>query len=96
MAYKVFVSQRAQKEIEAAIDYYAQYSENAPRNFKANLKEAYNILELNPFFEIRYKNIRAMKIKKYPYSLYFVINEDENKIRVLSCFHDKINPTKRP
>lgn len=96
MAYKIIVSPRAQKEIENAIDYYALYSSDSPVNFIASLKEAYSTLENNPFFRVRYKNIRALKIKKFPHSLYFNINEDKNTVRVLSCFHNKRNPNKRP
>lgn len=96
MAFKVIVSPRDQKEIENAIDYYALYSVDAPINFITSLKEAYNSLENNPFYRVRYKNVLALKIKKFPYSLYFIINEDENTVRVLSCFHNKRNPNKRP
>lgn len=53
-------------------------------------------LEINPFFRIRYKDIRALKLKKFPHSLYFVIDGNNNTIRVLSCFHNKRNPNKRP
>ena len=96
MVYKTIISPRAQKEIENALEYYALYSSDAPMNFIAELKVAYTTLESNPFFSIRYKNIRAVQIKKFPHSLYFVINEDKNTIRILSCFHNKRNPTKRP
>jgi hypothetical protein len=53
-------------EIENAIDYYALYSTDAPVNFIAVLKEAYASLETNPFFRVRYKNVRALKIKRFP------------------------------
>lgn len=96
MAYNIIVSPRAQKEIVNAIDYYALYSVDAPVNFIASLKEAYSTLENNPFFRIRYKNVRALKIKRFPHSLYFIINEDKNTVRVLSCFHNKRNPKIRP
>ncbi len=96
MAYKIIVSPRAQKEIENAIDYYALYSTDAPVNFIAVLKEDYATLEKNPFFRVRYKNVRALKLKRFPHSLYFVINEIQSTIRVLSCFHNKRNPNKRP
>lgn len=96
MAYKIIVSPRAQKEIENAIDYYALYSSDAPKNFILALKETYAILATIPFFRTRYKNVRALKIKKFPHSLYFIINEEKNIVRVLSCFHNKRNPKKRP
>ena len=96
MNYKVKINTRAQKEIENAIDFYHQYSENAPKNFIFVLKEAYDILEINPFFAVCYKNVRSLKLNKFPYSLYFVINEKKSTVRVLSCFHNKRNPYKRP
>ena len=96
MAYKVFISPRAQKEIENAIDYYAMYSVDAPLHFIAVLNEAYSSLETNPFFRIRYKNVRALKIKRFPHSLYFIVNENKKTVRVLSCFHNRRNPNKRP
>ncbi len=96
MAYRILISPRTQKEIENAVDYYALYSIDAPANFIVALKEAYTTLEISPFFSVRYKNIRALKLKRFPFTLYFVINEDQNTIRVLSCFHNKRNPGKRP
>ena len=96
MAYRVIISPRAQKEIEEAIDYYSQNSNDAPKDFIINLENAYRTLEKFPFFKIRYKSIRALKIRKFPYSLYYVIVEDRKIVRVLSCFHHKLNPGKRP
>lgn len=96
MVYKIIVSPRAQKEIEIAIDYYALYSENAPEKFILFLKYSYQALAINPFFTVFYKNVRGLKIKKFPYSLYFTINEEQNTVKVLSCFHNKRHPNKRP
>jgi toxin ParE1/3/4 len=96
MAYKIIVSLRAFNEIDQAIDYYALYSADAPVNFLKVLKSAYAILETNPFFRTRYKNVRAIKLKRFPYSLYYIININNNTVRVLSCFHNKRNPQYRP
>jgi toxin ParE1/3/4 len=96
MTYKVLVSLRAQKEIENAVDYYTLYSAIAPSNFIAVLQDAYTTLGTNPYFRICYKNIRALKLKRFPHSLYFVIDENKNTVWVLSCFHNKRNPNKRP
>jgi toxin ParE1/3/4 len=96
MAYKIIVSPRAQKEIEHAVDFYALYSAVAPGNFIIALKEAYANLEANPLYRIRYKNVRALKLKRFPHSLYFVISEHVRTVRVLSCFHNKRHPNRRP
>lgn len=96
MAYRIIVSPRAQNEIIEAIDFYSMHSVDAPNNFVLQLQKGYGALAINPFFRIYYKDVRALKIKKFPYSLYYTIDEAKNCVRVLSCFHNKINPKKRP
>jgi toxin ParE1/3/4 len=96
MAFKIIISPLAQKEVENAIDYYALYSTDAPKHFIEALKECYNSLSVNPFYRLRYKNVRALKLNKFPHSLYFVIDEEKQLVRILSCFHNKRNPNKRP
>ncbi len=96
MVYKIIVSPRAQNEISKAIDFYALNSVDAPHNFIAQLQKDYEILATNPFFRIQYKSVRTIKLKKFPYSLYYTINENQRCIRVISCFHNRRNPKKRP
>jgi toxin ParE1/3/4 len=96
MVYKISVSPRAQNEIVKAIDFYALHSVDAPNNFILQLQKGYRILAINPFFRVQYKSVRALKLKKFPYSLYYTIDENQKSVRVLSCFHNKRNPKKRP
>lgn len=96
MVYNILISLRTQSEIENAIDYYSLYSADAPKFFILSLKNAYSSLSKNPFYITRYKNIRAFKLKKFPYSLYFIIDEGNKTLKILSCFHHKRNPKKRP
>ena len=96
MAYKLIVSVRAQQEIENAIDYYTRRSTVAPSLFIDSLSRAYRLLEMNPFFGVQYKKVHVLKINRFPYSLYFTIDEQRELVKVLACFHNKLNPKKRP
>jgi plasmid stabilization system protein ParE len=96
MVYKIFISIRAQREIENAIDYYNLYSLDAPTNFINSLKEAFEYLTTNPFYVVKYKNVRSLKISKFPYSLYFVIDKESSTVKIIACFHSKRNPVYRP
>lgn len=78
MAYRIITSRRASKEIENAINYYALYSNAAPINFSAVLKEAFDTLRAYPFFAVKYKKVRTLKlnensqVKEIPlFSLYY-------------------------
>ncbi len=96
MEFKVIVSPRAQSEFYKSIDFYALDSNWAPQNFILAVEKAYTILSQNPYHRIRYKNVRAIKLKRFPFHLYFVTNENQKVVKVLSCFHTKRNPKKRP
>lgn len=96
MVYNLRVSTRAQKEIENAVDYYGLYSTTAPLRFIEAVQNAYSTIASKPHFRVRYKNVRSYKIRKFPYSLFFVVDEEKNAVLVLSCFHNKRNPSRRP
>jgi toxin ParE1/3/4 len=96
MVYSITVSPRAQKEIENAIDYYALYSDDAPEKFVQSLRAAFDTLAENPFCRFRYKNVRSIKLNRFPYSLYFTLDEVQYIVKILSCFHNKRNPNSRP
>ena len=96
MVYRIITSTRARKEIENAINYYTQYSNAASIKFSAVLKDAYDILRVYPFFAVKYKNVRTLKLKSFPYSLYFTVDDKRSTVIVLSCFHNKQNPYRRP
>ena len=96
MGYNLIVSPRAQSEIESAIEYYALQNINVPKKFIKSLEATYQSLTTNPFYQKRYKDVRSLKIYKFPYSLYFVVNEEQKLVKILSCFHNRLNPEKRP
>lgn len=87
---------RAASEIEAAAEYYEEIRPELKSKFIAALNKSYDILELNPFFQIRYKNFRAVKLSGFPYNIYFTVDETTKIVTVWSCFHAKLNPDKRP
>jgi len=96
MVYKIIVSPRAQNEIINAINFYALHSVNAPKNFIVQIQKGYKILAINPFFRIYYKEVRALKLKKFTFSLFYIIDENKSYVRILSCFDNKRNAQKRP
>jgi len=50
-------------------------------------------LEANPFISTKkYKEVRVMYIRRFPYGIHFIIDDD--KVKVYGFFHMKRNPTK--
>jgi toxin ParE1/3/4 len=94
--FELVISVRAVTEIDKAINYYSTKSNKATLDFIEALQNAYSKLEKNPYYAFRYKNVRAIKVRKFPYLLYYLINEQRSSVRILACFNTKRSPIQRP
>lgn len=96
MEYKIVVSSRARRHFVKAIDYYVDISPEIPAKFIHAVESAYKKLSQNPFFVIRYKNVRAIPLKGFPYLLFFYIDEITFEVKILSIFHTSKSPQRYP
>ena len=96
MDFKIIVSKKAQKEIENAIEYYSEINPILALRFYNELSETYKKLQLNPVYQIKHKNYRAIPLKKFPFLLFYVNDEKSKIIKILSCFHTSKNIKKYP
>lgn len=96
MAYNIAILPEAQQEIQKAYDYYGNLTVLALTNFDAELEEVYNNLEINPFYQVRYKHLRAIPFKSYPFLVFFDVDQENRTIYIYSIFHTSQNPEKYP
>jgi len=86
----------AEENIEDATDYYAGISMKVLRNFNKQLDLSINRILINPYFQKRYKDVRAFPLKKFPYIIFYEVDEEEKMIYILSVFCTHQNPEKYP
>ncbi|MFC6266880.1 type II toxin-antitoxin system RelE/ParE family toxin [Frigoriflavimonas asaccharolytica] len=96
MSYKLVILARAQEEIDEAYEYYEKISQSVMQTFDGQLEVVYNALETNPFFQFRYKNLRALPFKSFPYMAFFDIDEQEKMVYIYSVFNTYQDPEKYP
>ena len=94
MAFSLFILPQAELDIEKASDYYAEFSVEAVVNFYNQLEDVYQNLETNPFYQVRYKGLRAIPFKSYPYLVFFNVNQDKNCVYIYSVFNTYQSPSK--
>ncbi len=95
MKYKILFSLRAEKEFDEVLEYYIDNSFQSGENFSRRFIKAINKLDTNSDQRLRYKEVRSIKLEKYPFTLFYKFNKEKGLIKILSCFHDKRNPTNR-
>lgn len=92
MKYTIKISDDAYWDLADAIRYYRSVSSDELANrFRDSFKSSLVRIVENPEnFRIRYKNIRSINLKIFPYQIHFYILE--KIIFVVGVFHSKSNP----
>ena len=72
MTYNLALNPKAQLDIEQAYSYYFKKVSPAVADFfYQDLQESYDTLEINPYYQVKVKNYRALPLKKFPFLIFF-------------------------
>ena len=93
MGYEIRLSPRAIEEIEKATEYYSE-SQNTVQKFYEELDICFEILKSNPFLEVRYRAMRALPMRVFPYIVLFTI--EINEVFIYSIFNTYQSTSKYP
>ena len=92
MEFLLIIKPEAEKDIQNSIKYYAEQNLKLPVEFLKKLDESLLAIQQNPqHYQKRYLEIRIVFTKKFPYAIFFTL--EENKIFVHAVLHNKQNPT---
>jgi toxin ParE1/3/4 len=92
--YVLILDARAINDIQDAFDYYDSIYGNLSEKFDTALKNTLAKLKQNPFYQIKYEDIRCLKVKRFPYSIHYTVNENFDEIYILSVVHTASGPDK--
>jgi plasmid stabilization system protein ParE len=92
MSFLVLASPKAEQDIEEAAVYYSMINGQLGLQFIDRLIETVRILESNPFFAIRYKNIRTVRLRQFPYLIHFLVREENEKVIILAVIYAGSEP----
>ena len=94
MDFNLVISPLAELDITEAYKHYAKISFDVLSHFDQQIEFAYRTLERNPFFKIRYKNIRGLPLKNFPYIIFFTLDEIHKTVEIRSVFNTHQSPEK--
>lgn len=92
--YRVQIEDNASLDIQEAIYYYEGLSKGLGERFAAEVGKASNTLKLTPHFQIRYDAVRCLKIKSFPYSIHYIVNENDGIVIIQAVIHTASDPEK--
>ncbi len=89
--YKLKIRTLAQQDVQEIINYYDIINQNITNRFLEKLYLDIEIIKSNPFlFSKKHKEIRNCYLRKFPFNIYYQIN-DKN-IDILAVLHTSRNP----
>jgi len=96
VTYIITFRKRASKEYLATIDWYKDQSFQACENFIETIQSALKFIADSPYtYRNSYKNFREFKIKKFPFTVVYLVDEEKQFVIITSIFHNKRNPAKK-
>jgi|SRR6187402_133678 len=92
-SYKVKINSDALLDIQEATNWYNNQVPQLGARFQASAKKQVNALKIGALkHTIRYENVRCALIKKFPFLIHFVIDENNRTVEVFAILHTSRNP----
>lgn len=92
MIFKITILPSAKSDLDIARKWYSKQQKGLGRTFLNKFKEYQSILETNPHFFKRYKNVHTLPMKQFPFMIYFNIDVKNRSVLILAVLHTSINP----
>ncbi|RQP17747.1 type II toxin-antitoxin system RelE/ParE family toxin [Parapedobacter defluvii] len=92
MAFRILIDEDVRMDIQESIDWYNEQKQGLGKQFYTQVKATINRLRSNPFFQIRYDDVRCLPIKRFPFMIHFTVDESKKKVVVRAVFHTSRAP----
>ena len=96
MSYGYIIHEFAQKDYEDSLAWYMERSIQAAENFTISIDYALKqICDYPDRWRNSYKNYYEYSLKKFPFKIVYVKEDDKKLIIVTAIYHHKRNPRKK-
>ena len=93
MEYEVIISHRARVDLETAIEWYNAQQYDLGIDFLLDFYTCLDFLSTFPKVSaVVYKGYRRLIIKRFPYSIFYEIDEITKEVIILAIWGNKQNP----
>ena len=94
--FKVLILPQAQDDFRDAVKYYKEIDEKLGKRFVKITKSTVNDLKKTAMYQIKYEQIRLRIIHKFPYTIHYIVNEEEKTIHIYGIRYAPSNPETWP
>ena len=95
-SFTIRVLSSAEADLDEAFEYYSDISPKLAERFIKLVNTALNDLKKNPNYQIRYDNFRMKIVKKFPYVIHYILDENRQIVFVYGIRNSYQDPDKYP
>ena len=93
MSYKIKLLPIALKDLKEAKKWYADKNEKLAIEFKHEVnKEIDYIKQYAEHYQLRYKELRQSLVTRFPYAIFYLVEEEQKRIVFFGVLHTSRNP----
>lgn len=93
MSYTVKLLPIVHKDLQKAKKWYHDKSEILAKEFKAEVDKEIDYIGTYPeHYQQKYKEFRQSLVTRFPYAIFYVVEEHQNRIIVFGVLHTSRNP----
>jgi toxin ParE1/3/4 len=97
MAYKIVVTPDAIQNIDDAVYFYKkEFPDRVAKSFINEYKHTFTDIAKTPYFQVFFQDFRGKPKKKFPYIVFYTIDESLKTIIIKAVFHTSQDPKKYP
>ncbi len=86
MRFRIKIEPEAHQDIQEGIDWYNEQQPELGRKFHSEVKVFIEKLKINPFFQVRYNDVRCLPLKQYPYMLHYTVDKENKVVTIRGVF----------
>lgn len=93
LKYQLVNRPSVETDIKEAVNYYKNISPKLAHQFLFRIREAKTYIASYPLgFQEKYKNVRTVLLKQFPYQIHYLIDDLHQNIIILAIIHAYKNP----
>jgi plasmid stabilization system protein ParE len=93
MSYKIKLLPIALKDLKEAKKWYADKNEKLAIEFKHEVNKEIDYIKQYPeHYQLRYKELRQSLVTRFPYAIFYLVEEEQKRIVFFGVLHTSRNP----
>lgn len=82
----------AEQDLNEIAIYYQKLSAELGDKFYEEVRNSIESLKINPFYQPFSNDIRKINLNKFPYKVFFKLNEEKKLVSVIAIISDHMSP----